>query len=135
MLSDLQELGLRVHELPDEPRTGDPIHLHVLASDPFHGRTPLGSCGVGPGRSVRPTGTFHAEPSAAGAQVKISTERRGSTVVVKVSNTTPAGVGERGNGLALSNVRERLLLLHDVQARFQTVHKDGVFQVRLELPA
>jgi two-component system sensor histidine kinase AlgZ len=75
------------------------------------------------------------EPSATGAQVKISTERRGSTVVVKVSNSTPAGVGERGNGLALSNVRERLLLLHDVQARFQTVYKDGVFQVRLELPA
>ena len=74
------------------------------------------------------------EPSAAGAEVKISTERRGSTVVVKVSNTTPAGVGEPGNGLALGNVRERLLLLHDVQARFQTVHRDGVFQVRLELP-
>ena len=75
------------------------------------------------------------EPSAVGAQVKISTQRRGSVVVVKVSNTTPAGVGERGNGLALANVRERLLLLHDVQARFQTVYKDGVFQVRLELPA
>ena len=75
------------------------------------------------------------EPSATGAQVKISTERRGSVVVVKVSNTTPAGVGEHGNGLALANVRERLLLLHDVQARFQTVYKDGVFQVRLELPA
>ena len=75
------------------------------------------------------------EPSATGAQVKISTERRGSTVVVKVSNTTPAGAGERGNGLALGNVRERLLLLHDVQARFQTVYKEGVFQVRLELPA
>ena len=75
------------------------------------------------------------EPSATGAHVKISTERRGSTVVIKVSNTTPAGVGERGNGLALGNVRERLLLLHDVQARFQTVYKDGVFLVRLELPA
>ena len=75
------------------------------------------------------------EPSATGAQVKISTERRGSTVVVKVSNSTPAGVGERGHGLALANVRERLLLLHDVQARFQTVYQDGVFQVRLELPA
>ena len=75
------------------------------------------------------------EPSATGAQVRISTERRGSTVVVKVSNTTPAGAGERGNGLALGNVRERLLLLHDVQARFQTVYKEGVFQVRLELPA
>lgn len=75
------------------------------------------------------------EPSATGAQVKISTERRGSVVVVKVSNTTPAGVGECGNGLALANVRERLLLLHDVQARFQTAYKDGVFLVRLELPA
>ncbi len=75
------------------------------------------------------------EPSATGAQLKISTELRGSVVVVKVSNTTPAGVGERGNGLALANVRERLLLLHDVQARFQTVYKDGVFQVRLEFPA
>ena len=75
------------------------------------------------------------EPSATGAQVKISTERRGSSVVVKVTNTTPEGVGERGHGLALANVRERLLLLHDVQARFQTVHQDGVFQVRLELPA
>ena len=75
------------------------------------------------------------EPSATGAQLNISTNRRGSTVVVKVTNTTPAGVGARGNGLALANVRERLLLLHDVQARFQTVFEGGVFQVRLEIPA
>ncbi|TAG33653.1 MAG: histidine kinase [Polaromonas sp.] len=75
------------------------------------------------------------EPSASGAQLKISTDRRGSTVVVKVTNTVPAGVGARGNGLALANVRERLLLLHDVQARFQTVFAGGVFQVRLEIPA
>ena len=75
------------------------------------------------------------EPSATGAQLKISTELRGATVVVKVSNTTPAGTGERGHGLALANVRERLLLLHDVQAKFRTVHKDGVFLVRLEVPA
>ena len=61
--------------------------------------------------------------------------RRGGVVVVKVTNSSPAGVGERGNGLALANLRERLVLLHDVQARFQTVFKDGVFQVRLELPA
>ena len=61
--------------------------------------------------------------------------RRGSVVVVKVTNSTPAGVGERGHGLALANVRERLLLLHDVQAQFQTAFKDGVFQVRLEIPA
>ncbi len=75
------------------------------------------------------------EPSASGAQVRISTQRKGSVVVVKVTNSTPAGVGERGHGLALENVRERLLLLHDVQSRFQTVFKDDVFQVRLEIPA
>ncbi len=74
------------------------------------------------------------EPSAGGAQVKISTVRRGSMVVLKVTNSTPAGVGERGHGLALANVRERLALLHDVQAQFQTAFKDGIFQVRLELP-
>lgn len=75
------------------------------------------------------------EPSAGGAQIRISTVRRGSTVVVKVTNSTPAGAGERGNGLALANVRERLFLLHDVQAQFKIVFKDGVFQVRLEIPA
>lgn len=74
------------------------------------------------------------EPSAVGAQVKISTARRGSMVVLKVTNSTPAGVGERGHGLALANVRERLALLHDVQAQFKTVFKDGIFQVRLEIP-
>ena len=75
------------------------------------------------------------EPSASGANLKISTLRRGAVVTVKVTNSTPGGVGVRGNGLALANVRERLLLLHDVQARFHTVFKDGVFQVRLEIPA
>ncbi|MDP2450058.1 MAG: histidine kinase [Polaromonas sp.] len=74
------------------------------------------------------------EPSAEGAQIKITTERRGGVVVLKVTNSTPAGVGERGHGLALANVRERLALLHDVQAQFKTVFKDGVFQVRLEIP-
>ena len=75
------------------------------------------------------------EPSASGAQVHVSTERRGAVVVVKVTNTTPAGAGERGHGLALANVRERLMLLHDVQARFSTACQGGVFQVRLEVPA
>jgi len=75
------------------------------------------------------------EPSAEGAQLRISTLRRGSTVVIKVTNSAPAGSGERGHGLALANVRERLVLLHDVQASFRCTFKDGVFQVRLEIPA
>ena len=74
------------------------------------------------------------EPSAAGAEVKISTQRRGSTVVIKVTNTVPAGQGRRGHGVAQDNVRDRLRLLHDVQGQFQTVLKNGIYQVRIEVP-
>jgi two-component system sensor histidine kinase AlgZ len=74
------------------------------------------------------------EPSAQGAQVKISTQRRGGSVVIKVTNTVPAGPGLQGHGVALANVRDRLRLLHDVQGQFQSGCKEGVFQVRIEVP-
>jgi two-component system sensor histidine kinase AlgZ len=74
------------------------------------------------------------EPSATGADVRISTQRRGSTVVIKVTNTVPNGQGEQGQGLALRNVRERLALLHDVQGQFRSGLRDGVYQVRMEVP-
>lgn len=74
------------------------------------------------------------EPSPDGAQIRISTQRRGSSVVIKVSNTVPAGQGERGNGVALDNVRARLHLMHDVQGQFKCALKDGIFQVRIEVP-
>ncbi|MDP2367703.1 sensor histidine kinase [Rhodoferax sp.] len=74
------------------------------------------------------------EPCPSGADIRISTQRRGSTVVIKVTNTVPAGSGEPGNGVALSNVRDRLSLLHDVQGQFQSALKNGVYQVRIEVP-
>ena len=74
------------------------------------------------------------EPSENGAEVRISTQRRGTMVVIKVTNTVPNGQGEQGHGLALRNVRERLNLLHDVQSQFRSALKDGVYQVRMEVP-
>ena len=74
------------------------------------------------------------EPSESGAVVRISTKQRGSVVVIKVTNTVPAGTGAPGNGLALDNVRQRLKLLHDVEGRFQTVLVDGIYQARIEIP-
>jgi two-component system sensor histidine kinase AlgZ len=74
------------------------------------------------------------EPSAEGADVQISTQARGSVVVIKVTNTVPAGQGVHGHGLALRNVRERLSLLHDLQGQFRSGLKDGIYQVRLEVP-
>lgn len=75
------------------------------------------------------------EPSAAGAKIKISTQRRGARVVIKVTNTVPPTRSQPGSGVALKNVRDRLSLLHDVQGQFQCGLKDGLFQVRIEVPA
>jgi two-component system sensor histidine kinase AlgZ len=74
------------------------------------------------------------EPSEDGAEIQVATERRGSTVVIKVTNTVPSGQGVRGHGLALNNVRQRLALLHDVQGFFSVKFKEGIFQVRMEIP-
>ena len=74
------------------------------------------------------------EPSDAGATVRISSQRRGTVVVIKVTNTVPSGTGVPGHGLALDNVRARLRLLHDVQGRFRSGLVDGVFQARMEVP-
>lgn len=74
------------------------------------------------------------EPSAQGAQIRISTQRRRSSVVIKVTNTVPVGDSQPGSGLALANVQDRIRLLHDVQGQFQYGLKDGVFQVRIEVP-
>ncbi len=75
------------------------------------------------------------EPSETGATVRISTQRRGSVVLIKVTNTVPAGAGSPGHGVALDNVRDRLRLLHDVQGQFRSGLVDGVYQVRIEVPA
>jgi two-component system sensor histidine kinase AlgZ len=37
-------------------------------------------------------------------------------------------------GLAQRNVRERLALLHDLQGQFRSGMKDGLYQVRIEVP-
>ena len=75
------------------------------------------------------------EPSTSGATVRISTQRKRSVVVIKVTNTVPAGPGAPGNGVALENVRDRLLLLHDVHSQFRCGLVDGVYQVRIEVPS
>ena len=128
-----QEIALARHYLAiEEVRFGERLRVE-WSLDPNAGQARLPPLLLQP--LVENAIRHGVEPSATGAQVKISTLRRGSVVVVKISNSMPGGSGEHGNGLALANVRERLLLLHDVQARFQTVFKDGFYQVRLEIPA
>ena len=84
------------------------------------------------------------EPSARGGRLRVLTELRGSRVVVRITNTLPSRDGRagkddeaapRGHGIALANVRARLALLHDVQGEFSAGVEDGLYQVRITLPA
>ena len=86
------------------------------------------------------------EPSPRGGKLRVLTELRGSRVVVRITNTLPptedhrAGPGDdasapRGHGIALANVRARLALLHDVQGEFTAGVQEGLYQVRITLPA
>jgi two-component system sensor histidine kinase AlgZ len=80
------------------------------------------------------------EPSPDGADLRIRTERRGATVVIEVINSLPPlrWADEplpRGHGIALANVRERLVLLHDVQAQFSAGIEHKTYRVRISVPA
>ena len=75
------------------------------------------------------------EPCERGAWVHICTARCGDSVVITVTNSVPAGQGRPGCGVAQANVRERLWLLHDVRSQFRATWRDGVYQVRMEVPA
>jgi len=79
------------------------------------------------------------EPSAHGGKLRINAELRGSRVVLTITNTLPPNLPPdqrpRGHGIAQANVRERLRLLHDVDCDFAAGVHNGLYQVRIALPA
>ncbi|VTU35281.1 Sensor histidine kinase YehU [Variovorax sp. PBL-E5] len=80
------------------------------------------------------------EPSPDGARVRIRTQRRGGMVVIEVVNSLPPlrwadAPLPRGHGIALANVRDRLRLLHDVQAQFSAGMDQKNYRVRIAIPA
>jgi two-component system, LytTR family, sensor histidine kinase AlgZ len=127
-----EEVQVARHYLAiEEVRFGDRLRVE-WSIDPSAGRAKVPALFLQP--LVENAVKHGVEPSPSGADVKVSTQRRGSVVVIKVTNTVPAGQGRPGHGLALENVRDRIRLLHDVQAQFQTALIDGLYQVRMEVP-
>jgi len=74
------------------------------------------------------------EPADAGGAIRIRTRVRLGRVLVTIANSVPAAPSRPGSGMALKNVRERLHLMHDVAAQFETRHEDGQFRVQLVVP-
>jgi two-component system sensor histidine kinase AlgZ len=128
-----EEVQVARHYLDiEQVRFGDRLRVE-WSIDPAAGKARVPSLFLQP--LVENAVKHGVEPSPTGADVKVTTQRRGSVVVIKVTNTVPAGQGKPGHGVALDNVRDRLRLLHDVQAQFQTALVDGRYQVRMEVPA
>ena len=78
------------------------------------------------------------EPSSEAGTVQIQVRARANQVEIEIinpyvgGNTQPAG--RSGNHMALENVRERLALLFDVEARLDTRVEASTYRVRIVLP-
>jgi two-component system sensor histidine kinase AlgZ len=62
------------------------------------------------------------ERAAEGGWLRVQTQCKGDRVHITVSNSVPdeaAPAARQGHGIALRNVRQRVLLMHDVQAQFE----------------
>lgn len=107
-----------------------------------------------PGLILQPlieNAVYHGvETRPEGGLIEVFVKREGKMLVLRVVNSVelfPAGVstvaargsavqGARrtGNHMALDNVRERLALIHDLEARLETRIEPGRFEVRVILP-
>lgn len=87
------------------------------------------------------------EADARGGWVRVETTQQGGRLTVSVSNSLPLSPGEavqtarRGHGIALRNLRQRLVLMHDVEAQFEAGphpiapgHAEQCFVVRVSIP-
>jgi two-component system sensor histidine kinase AlgZ len=76
------------------------------------------------------------EPLPHGGRIKIQVNCRGQELRLVVENPCATLVAERhsGNKMALQNIRERLELLFDAEARYQVEANGGFYRVEITLP-
>jgi two-component system sensor histidine kinase AlgZ len=74
------------------------------------------------------------EPSPEGGVIRVRTRVKLGRAVVSIANSVPKEASRPGSGMALKNVRERLRLMHDVAAQFETRQEADVFRVQIVVP-
>ncbi|HTJ96582.1 MAG TPA: histidine kinase [Rhodocyclaceae bacterium] len=74
------------------------------------------------------------EPAEAPATVVVSLSVQNSRIRLVLSNPVHATAAHHGNQMALANIRERLMLFYDLEARLETREYDGKYEVLIELP-
>ncbi len=78
------------------------------------------------------------EPSANPGTIDIDIGRTGRTIDIGITNPwqgTASAEVTRGNRIGLDNVRQRLALVHDLEAHIDSSVRDGRYVVRIRLPA
>jgi two-component system sensor histidine kinase AlgZ len=74
------------------------------------------------------------EPAAAGGVIRVRTRVKLGRALISIVNSVPATPSQPGSGMALRNVRERLRLMHDVAAQFETRREAEVYRVQIVVP-
>jgi len=75
------------------------------------------------------------EPGTGAGDVLVRIERRGDRVHASIENPHLEAGGQRaGNRMALDNIRERLALFFDAEARLETHIGNGRYLVHIEIP-
>ena len=74
------------------------------------------------------------EPAEAGGLVRVRTRLRLGRAEITIDNSVGTSASRPGHGLALANVRERLRLLHDLDAQFDVYQGGGRYRVRIVVP-
>jgi two-component system sensor histidine kinase AlgZ len=79
---------------------------------------------------------FHGvEPGMATGEVLVRIERRGDRVLARIENPYVEDQQRRaGNRMALENIRERLALFFDAEARINTSADGSRYRVEIEMP-
>lgn len=75
------------------------------------------------------------EPSANPGEIGIHITRHRDEVLITLTNPFHGDKETQpGNRMAMANIRERLMLFFDLEARLDTDVRDGVYRVRIRLP-
>ncbi|MDI1259790.1 histidine kinase [Aquabacterium sp.] len=134
---DLAQRYLRIEQL----RFGERLTLHWTL-DPAAGEAEVPALMLQPLVENAVKHGVEADPD--GGWLRVSTHVKAGQAVLTITNSIPANpqaASTAGHGIALRNVRQRLRLMHDVEASFAAgVHKGetaehaSVYVVRVSVP-
>jgi len=75
------------------------------------------------------------EPGTHAGEITINLRRRDDEVLIEISNPLhETNNAHAGNHMALDNIRERLMLFFDLEARMEITSGDGMYRVNINLP-